>query len=167
MTDRKRGGKRRQVKAAGNGKSSAKKSLRGKPFRPGSPYRWQPGQSGNPAGSSRKQLISAALRDVLAHPMPLNLKEHIAQMIADGATVAEIIAWATASGALKGNVAAIAEIRKATESDRLVRVQHMEMPVSAVAELSDEELSAIATGEVPQDGDSHRQQASSDREKDL
>ena len=116
-------------KATGSADSSAK-GIRGRPFEKGNSYRWKPGQSGNPTGSSRKQILSDAYRDMLAQPMPVNLKEHIAEMIADGATVAEIIAWATASGALKGNIGAVAEIRRATEGSKVVTEN---------AELTDEE----------------------------
>lgn len=44
------------------------------------------------------------------------MKDIIAQMIVEGAPVAEIIAWAMASGAIKGNVQASTELRKATET---------------------------------------------------
>ena len=38
-----------------------KKRPSGKPFPPGNPYRWQPGQSGNPAGNADTLVVRAAL----------------------------------------------------------------------------------------------------------
>jgi len=81
--------------------------------------------------------------------MPANLKDHIALMIADGAPVAEIIAWAMASGAIKGNTPSAVEMRKATEIDipRNTFDKPTELPVAR--ELTDEELIAIASGDNP------------------
>lgn len=39
----------------------AKRKPRGKPFEKGNPYRWKPGESGNPSGNAESLLVRAAL----------------------------------------------------------------------------------------------------------
>jgi hypothetical protein len=44
-----------------NAKAKPRGKPRGKPFAPANPYRWQPGQSGNPAGNADTLVVRAAL----------------------------------------------------------------------------------------------------------
>lgn len=78
--------------------------------------------------------------------MPTNLREHIAQMIEDGAPVAEIIAWAMASGAIKGNTPSAIELRRATEIEIPKNLDDRTSDSPTVRDMTDEELIAIASG---------------------
>lgn len=74
-------------------------------FKPGNPWRFKPGQSGNPGGRAR--LLGQSLRDWLAAPSAIDPRRHNADVLAER-MVRE---------AINGNVRAAIEIRKATEGD--------------------------------------------------
>jgi hypothetical protein len=81
--------------------NSAKKRKRGKPFPKGNPWRFQPGQSGNPGGRPK------ALRDAYTEWLKLANKS--------GVTNAMFIASSLGSRAVIGDTNAAREIRMATE----------------------------------------------------
>jgi hypothetical protein len=80
---------------------------------------WQPGQSGNPAGRSRRQIFQEAYDHVLLAATPQNLKEHIDKLIEQGAPLIHVVAYAMAAQIIKGNVLAAIEMRKATDGDKV------------------------------------------------
>jgi hypothetical protein len=77
-----------------------KKRPRGKPFEKGNtlslPYRWKPGQSGNPLGRPQCKEISKALREILSSDCKLTARSG-----------AEKIAREWYKQGLKGNIAAL------------------------------------------------------------
>lgn len=87
----------------------------GRPFPPGNPYRWKPGQSGNPAGARRGPRLSDLLHEALQAPMPADQVQALADLIAAGATIGEIIAWAAGLRAAGGDLEALAVIADRTE----------------------------------------------------
>lgn len=81
---------------------------------------WPPGVSGNPGGKPRKALalLSHAYTDVLKRSMPRDMAAEVVQAIADGATVAEVIALSMVQYAARGDVQSAREIRTATEGEK-------------------------------------------------
>lgn len=109
--------------------NSAKKRPRGKgrPLRPGHPWRFKPGESGNPSGRP------AAVGQSYA--------AWLAIVCEDGRTNAEHVADEVGRLALSGNLKAAAELREATEGKAV-------QPLAVAApELTDarERLSALLT----------------------
>jgi hypothetical protein len=70
----------------------------------GAPFRYKPGQSGNPSGRPKFRELSVACREILSRQVP---GEHC--------TYAEKIVWRLIKLALKGNISAISEIFDRTE----------------------------------------------------
>jgi hypothetical protein len=106
------------------------------------PYRWKPGQSGNPSGRPAVQRLSAAMRNILGQCVPgMN-----------GMTFAEVIARSLAKRAAAGDVRA-AEILRDTSEGR--PTQSISLEVSQLAErfstMSRDQLLAYAEhGELPE-----------------
>src|SRR6516162_3701172 len=86
------------------------------------PYRFQPGQSGNPSGRPKCVVLSRAYRSQLEEQCP----------VLPGKTWAEAIALALARAALKGNVAAAGEL-----ADRCEGKPRMALTVSREEEQAD------------------------------
>jgi len=92
--------------------------ITGKGFVPGDPRI-------NRKGRPRKMVLSDAYLDILENPLPFDpdpkkFKEHIAKMIQDGSTGAEIVAVLMYANIFRGDnvsVATAVELRKATEGD--------------------------------------------------
>lgn len=105
------------VSAAPQRKRSAKSTRRkprGKPFAPGNAYAWKPGESGNPAGKQGPK-VSDLLREAMAQTMPSNQRRALADLVAANATIGQIIGFAVALKAAKGNLEALEVIRDSTE----------------------------------------------------
>ncbi len=105
------------------------------------PYRWKPGQSGNPSGRPAIQKLSAAIRNILGQSVPG----------LDGVTYAELIAETLAEKAAAGDVRA-AEILADRAEGR--PSQSLDLQVTQLTErfekMSREELLKYAqTGELP------------------
>jgi hypothetical protein len=81
------------------------KAVRGNPDAT-KPYRFRPGQSGNPSGRPKYALLSRAYRNQL---------ETICETDPEHRTYAEVIAEALAKQAVKGNIQAAAEIADRVE----------------------------------------------------
>ena len=77
------------------------------------PYRFRPGQSGNPGGRP-KNLLTEAYRDVLERRVPGD---------PEGRTFAQAIAFAVAREAVRGNIRAAVEIADRTEGKAMQGVQ--------------------------------------------
>ena len=60
----------RKVKGDKGADKQRGSSARGKPFEPGNPHAWKPGESGNPAGRPKSITLSEALRRELAKEAP-------------------------------------------------------------------------------------------------
>jgi hypothetical protein len=59
-------------------------------FKPGHPYRWQPGQSGNPSGKSSLQTeFERALADALAGEKPAERASELAELVWKSARAGE------------------------------------------------------------------------------
>jgi len=84
-------------------------------FRPGNPYVWKPGQSGNPAGARKGPRLSDLLHDALQAPMPADQAQALQDLIKAGATIGEIIAWAAGVRAAGGDLEALGVIADRTE----------------------------------------------------
>ena len=104
-----------------NAQNRVKKRPRGKPFAPGNSYRIKPGEAKNPGG--RPKLLGESYARMLAR---VNVNDE------QGRTNAELIAEAAKVEGLKGNVAAMKELRQATEGDLLL-----------LGNMSDDELRAF------------------------
>jgi hypothetical protein len=79
----------------------------------GAPYRFKPGQSGNPGGRPKKRPISdryAELAEVL-----IPEKDRIKHGLPKGATYGQMLAVAVFNAALAGEINAAREIREAVE----------------------------------------------------
>lgn len=84
-------------------------------FKPGNPYRWTPGQSGNPNGAPRGPRISDLLREALGQRMPADAKQALKDLIEEGATIGQIIAMAVTLRASEGDLEALGAIADRTE----------------------------------------------------
>ena len=73
---------------------------------------WKPGQSGNPNGRPKKPLTEA-YKAILAKPIPDEIAAKL--KVKQGTTYAEVIALALAREAVKGKVAAAAELADRVE----------------------------------------------------
>lgn len=93
-----------------------KASVRGNPDKI-KPYRFQPGQSGNPGGRPKKLLLTDAYRDILERPAVEVLSPELMGKVnaAEDATVAEVIALQMAMAAIGGDVKAASQIGDRTE----------------------------------------------------
>lgn len=91
---------KRCVSSPQNRRESERNLLRGVP------YRWKPGQSGNPGGRPRYAELSRAYREILKETVPSN---------PGGLTYAEIIALRLATAAMAGSVSAAAELADRAE----------------------------------------------------
>jgi hypothetical protein len=119
MAKRKKGGcgkagkaKAKSVSKNASAANSVKRKLkepRGKPFQPGNPWRFKPGQSGNPNG--RPKLLSGAYQDWLAAEDE------------NGMTNASHVALALGARSISGDVNAAKELRSATEGTRVTTWQ--------------------------------------------
>jgi hypothetical protein len=91
---------------------------RGKPFAQGNEFRYRPGTSGNPGGRSRgsANLVNLAYSEILQGQIPAELAEKF--HVTPDATFAQALALNTILAALKGDVAAAREVRKAAEGWR-------------------------------------------------
>lgn len=115
MTKRKAAARQRHS----SGKSTAGTKANETSFKPGNQWRWEPGQSGNPAGYSPSLLLGAAYRKLLAQPFPKHMRRAVSELVEAGASWAEIIALAQMQAAAKGKTFAAIEIRQATEGSKL------------------------------------------------
>lgn len=133
--------RRKAVKRKGKRQTSAENSgiMRGGPpetlFKAGNPYRFQPGQSGNPGG--RPKLLSEAYQRKLAEVSPND---------PEGRTYAEIIAAGQVVKAIS-DTASAREIRSATEGNRL-EVDGLNnsielVSLTALIDLGEEELNKM------------------------
>jgi len=86
----------------------------------GQPFRWKPGQSGNPSGRPATQKLSAAIRHVLGQCVPGT----------DGVTYAQLIAQTLAEKAVGGDVRA-AEIHTDRSAGKAARSIDLEVTQSA------------------------------------
>lgn len=102
-----------------SGKSTAGRTPNPTSFKPGNQWRWEPGQSGNPAGYSPSLLLGAAYRKLLAQPFPKHMRKAVSELVEAGASWADIIALAQMQAAAKGKTFAAVEIRQATEGSKL------------------------------------------------
>lgn len=100
--------------AARSARAAPKPRGKGKPFPPGNPYRWQPGESGNPAGAKAPK-ISDVLREAMAQKMPANQRRALTDLVAADATIGQIIGFAVALRAAHGDLEAVEVIRDSTE----------------------------------------------------
>lgn len=101
-----------------NAESSIKKLIpkpKGKPrgngFKPGNPYRFPEGKSGNPGGKPREfKLLSEAYAQLMKEECPLDVEKR---------TWGEVVAEGMLKAARTGNPAAAKEIRQAIEGDKV------------------------------------------------
>ena len=112
---------------AGKQRGAARRPATGKPFQPGNPYAWKPGESGNPAGGRKGPKLSDLLHDALQAPMPKDQAAALRDLIDAGATIGEIIAWAAGLKAAGGDLEALAVIADRTEGapDQTVHVHDL------------------------------------------
>ena len=115
----------RKVSAQKNARKS-RAAPRGRPFKPGNPWRIKPGEVRNPGG--RPRLLSDAYREWLAAENE------------QGVTNAANVAVTIGTRAMIGDVQSAKELRQATEGDKFT---------FDLNKLTDEQLSRIAAGEDP------------------
>lgn len=108
------------VKAAPTVSSGASSGNKGRKGRIENLKPWPKGTSGNPDGRPRKPLtlLSNAYGEILKRPMPPDMFKELLAAVAEGATVAEVIALTIAQHASRGDVQSAREIRVATEGER-------------------------------------------------
>jgi len=96
-------------------------------FQAGNPYRWKPGESGNPAGGRKGPRLSDLIHAALQAPMPKDRLTALQDLIDAGATIGETIAWALALNASEGSLDAITVIADRTEGapDQTVHVHDL------------------------------------------
>jgi hypothetical protein len=85
-------------------------------FMEGNRYRWQKGESGNPAGTKGPKL-SDLLQQAMAQPMPADKVQALQDLIAGGATIGQIMAWAATLRAAEGDLEALTIIGDRTEGE--------------------------------------------------
>ena len=100
--------------------------------------RWKKGQSGNPTGQNSLKLISQAYKHVIAQ---LDKKKK--------QSLALSVAWAVVLKAVDGDVRAAQEIADRTEG-KPVQAVDMNASISAVRQLSDEDLAAAIQERIAQ-----------------
>jgi hypothetical protein len=79
----------------------------------GEPYRFQPGQSGNPGGRPKRRAISDSYEAITRLELPE--ADRIRLGLWEGATYQDALAMVTVKAALQGKVDAVREIREAIE----------------------------------------------------
>jgi Family of unknown function (DUF5681) len=79
----------------------------------GVPYRFQPGQSGNPGGRPKQRPISDCYEEMAGRELPENVR--IQHGLPEGATYGEALAMVMFKHALEGKTDAAREIREAIE----------------------------------------------------
>jgi hypothetical protein len=84
-------------------------------FRKGNPYRWKPGQSGNPSGAKPGPKLSDLLREAMSQPMPPDRKQALLDLIDSGARIGQIIGWTVSLRAADGDLEALGVIADRTE----------------------------------------------------
>jgi hypothetical protein len=114
----------------------------GKTIQGGEATRFKPGQSGNPGGRPKTAPLSQACRELLARPVPDDVK---------GRTYAEAIAESLAEKALEGDIRAAQELGDRAEGRAR---QSIEVQNTALAEaferMTSEELEVYAReGKLP------------------
>ncbi len=87
----------------------------------GTPYRWKPGESGNPGGRPKKRPLSDRYEE-LAHVL-LPEKDRIKRGLPEGATYGDALVLCIFKAALKGRVDAAREIREAIEGKSQQRLE--------------------------------------------
>lgn len=89
---------------------------------------WKPGESGNPSGRPKRIYISDIYAELLGTPLP----EHIRRKLnhSEGIIFAEAVALGVLEKALGGSLAAVREVREATEGKSNVRPNtHQREPI--------------------------------------
>src|SRR5882724_4712938 len=85
---------------------------------------WPPGVSGNPAGRPRKRPLSEAHDDMLRMSAPREVVLALKKLgLQDGATCADVLSLCLFREGVKGNVAAIKELRESVEGKATQRIE--------------------------------------------
>ena len=97
------------------GSSAEKRKATGRPFGPGNPYRWNPGQSGNPAGypkglAEAKKLVEETTRAHLLRLLDTSLLQAIGYDPDDAPEKIALTRQALAAGIAKGNPTLLVEL---------------------------------------------------------
>ena len=82
---------------------------------------WKPGESGNPSGRPKRMSISDIYAELLERPLPEEVRRKLKLKPSEGITFAEALALSVLEKALDGNLAAVREVREATEGKANVR----------------------------------------------
>jgi hypothetical protein len=88
---------------------------------------WKPGESGNPSGRPRRTAISEIYAELLEMPLPEELRNRLKR--SEGITFVKALALGVLEKALDGNLAAVREVREATEGKANVRPNTIEREV--------------------------------------
>jgi hypothetical protein len=91
----------------------AKPLFSGELVKAGAPYRFAPGQSGNPGGRPKFALLSSAYRSELGETIDPRIARRL--KVSTDCTNAEAIATVVVRNALRGSVAAVRELNNRTE----------------------------------------------------
>ena len=110
---------------------------RGKAFPPGNAYAWRPGESGNPAGTPGPKL-STRLAEALNLPMPADRQKAYWELIAAGASMGEIAAFAIALMTADGDLSAAGFIADRTEGAPEQTVRQVAMTSDDLAKARDD-----------------------------
>ncbi len=85
------------------------------------PYKWKPGQSGNPSGRPKRRPISDAYLALADCQIPRKLAKKLG--LKKGSTWRDTVAHAILEEAAKGNVRAATEVREAIEGKATQRIE--------------------------------------------
>jgi len=89
---------------------------------------WKPGESGNPSGRPKRISISDLYAEILEMPLPEELRHKLKH--GECTTFARALALGVIEKALEGSLAAVREVREATEGKSNVRPNtHQREPI--------------------------------------
>lgn len=126
-----------KARVAGKQRQNSDKPKKRKPpktaFKPGNPYRWQPGESGNPNGAPKGPKLSDLIRQALDQKMPADKTQALKDLIDSGATIGQIIAMAVGLRAADGDLEALSVIADRTEGAPEQTVRNVDLTADDMA----------------------------------
>lgn len=114
---------------------------------------WKPGESGNPSGRPKRVYISEIYADLLVTPLPEEIRRKLKR--SEGITFAEALALSVLENAVSGSLAAVREVREATEGKTSERSKEISGPVRfrhVYEQLESKNVPGVTSKTEPGDG---------------